>query len=94
MLKKFKAFGRGEHSDNRSVVSSCIKPNAAADKSNKKLRYKNKEKRFRLFVRRLVKHQLFYWIVIVLVFLNALCIGVEHNNQPQWLSDFLCKLFK
>ncbi|XP_064457887.1 voltage-dependent calcium channel type A subunit alpha-1-like isoform X3 [Ornithodoros turicata] len=47
------------------------------------------EKRFRFFIRHVVKTQTFYWIVIVLVFLNTICVAVEHHNQAQWLTDFL-----
>ncbi|CAM1324279.1 cac (predicted) [Pycnogonum litorale] len=47
------------------------------------------EKRFRFFIRRVVKTQTFYWVVIVLVFLNTVCVAVEHYNQPKWLTDFL-----
>ncbi len=38
-----------------------------------------------------MKQQWFYWFVILLVFFNTLCVAVEHYNQPQWLSDFLCE---
>lgn len=55
------------------------------------LKYKIKERKFRICMRKIVKHQLFYWIVIILVFMNALCCCIEHHNQPDWLSDFLCK---
>ncbi|XP_051911468.1 voltage-dependent L-type calcium channel subunit alpha-1C isoform X8 [Hippocampus zosterae] len=34
-----------------------------------------------------VKSQLFYWLVIFLVFLNTLTIASEHHLQPQWLTD-------
>lgn len=54
-------------------------------------KYRRQERRFRLMVRRTVKTQGFYWSVIVLVFLNTLCVAVEHDNQPDWLSDFLCE---
>ncbi|XP_022648011.1 voltage-dependent calcium channel type A subunit alpha-1-like isoform X2 [Varroa destructor] len=47
------------------------------------------EKRFRFMIRHVVKTQTFYWIVIVLVFLNTACVAVEHHKQPQWLTDFL-----
>ncbi|KAL1138768.1 hypothetical protein AAG570_008830 [Ranatra chinensis] len=47
------------------------------------------EKRFRFWVRRMVKAQWFYWFVIVLVFFNTVCVAVEHYGQPQWLTDFL-----
>lgn len=49
------------------------------------------EKRFRFWIRHTVKTQWFYWFVIVLVFLNTVTVAVEHYNQPQFLSDFLCK---
>ncbi|UYV82160.1 cac [Cordylochernes scorpioides] len=51
------------------------------------------EKRLRFFIRRAVKTQIFYWSVIVLVFLNTLCVAVEHYDQPQYLTDFLCEYF-
>ena len=38
-----------------------------------------------------MKHQVFFWFVILLVFFNTLCVAVEHYNQPVWLSEFLCK---
>ncbi|VUZ42009.1 unnamed protein product, partial [Hymenolepis diminuta] len=47
------------------------------------------EKRFRYAVRRLAKSQLAYWSVIVLVFLNTICVTIEHYGQPVWLTTFL-----
>ncbi|VDK33872.1 unnamed protein product [Taenia asiatica] len=41
--------------------------------------------RFRLSI----KSQAFYLIVLVVVFLNAICVAIEHFGQPVWLSDFL-----
>uniref|UniRef100_A0A8C4QA34 Voltage-dependent L-type calcium channel subunit alpha n=1 Tax=Eptatretus burgeri TaxID=7764 RepID=A0A8C4QA34_EPTBU len=37
-------------------------------------------------VRLYVKSPAFYWVVIVLVFLNTLTIASEHHNQPAWLT--------
>ena len=34
-----------------------------------------------------MKSVLFYWLVIVLVFLNTLTIASEHYNQPEWLTE-------
>ncbi|CAH1786622.1 unnamed protein product [Owenia fusiformis] len=48
-----------------------------------------RERILRINARRMVKSQAFYWVVIVLVFLNSACYIVEHYNQPQWLTDFL-----
>ncbi|XP_055677358.1 voltage-dependent calcium channel type A subunit alpha-1 isoform X1 [Lutzomyia longipalpis] len=47
------------------------------------------EKRFRFWIRHTVKTQWFYWFVIVLVFLNTVCVAVEHYGQPKWLTSFL-----
>ncbi|XP_015795896.2 voltage-dependent calcium channel type A subunit alpha-1 isoform X5 [Tetranychus urticae] len=46
------------------------------------------EKRVRSSVRRVIKSQAFYWFVIVLVFLNTVCVAVEHYGQPQFVTDF------
>ncbi|VDP26412.1 unnamed protein product [Schistosoma mattheei] len=37
----------------------------------------------------MVKSQPFYWVVIILVFLNTVCGAIEHHGQPVWLSTFL-----
>ncbi|XP_058629127.1 voltage-dependent L-type calcium channel subunit alpha-1C isoform X11 [Onychostoma macrolepis] len=34
-----------------------------------------------------VKSNVFYWLVIFLVFLNTLTIASEHHQQPQWLTN-------
>lgn len=34
-----------------------------------------------------VKSVTFYWLVILLVFLNTLTISSEHYNQPDWLTQ-------
>lgn len=34
-----------------------------------------------------VKSVVFYWLVIILVFLNTLTISSEHYNQPDWLTE-------
>lgn len=49
------------------------------------------EKRFRFRIRHAVKAQWFYWFVIVLVFLNTICVAAEHYGQPKYLTDFLCE---
>ena len=48
----------------------------------------------RFQVRHLVKSQAFYWIVIVLVFLNTASVASEHYNQPEWHTLFLCELMR
>lgn len=52
-------------------------------------------RRLRRACRKAVKSQAFYWIIILLVFLNTLVLATEHNEQPDWLKDFQSKvLFK
>lgn len=38
--------------------------------------------------RKAVKSQTFYWLIIVLVFLNTGVLATEHYNQPLWLDEF------
>lgn len=35
-----------------------------------------------------MKSQAFYWLIIVLVFLNTGVLATEHYHQPQWLDQF------
>ncbi|XP_041654848.1 voltage-dependent L-type calcium channel subunit alpha-1D-like [Cheilinus undulatus] len=48
-------------------------------------------RRWNRFIRRkcraAVKSVTFYWLVIILVFLNTLTIASEHYNQPEWLTE-------
>nr|AXF54067.1 voltage-dependent calcium channel A type alpha-1 [Ditylenchus destructor] len=52
-------------------------------------RFCKKVRLFRLRLRHVVKSQIFYWLVITLVFLNTACVASEHYGQPEWLSEFL-----
>lgn len=52
--------------------------------------FRRKEKMFRFFIRRLVKAQSFYWVVLCVVALNTLCVAMVHYNQPQRLTTALC----
>ncbi|KAL3270430.1 hypothetical protein HHI36_020985 [Cryptolaemus montrouzieri] len=38
--------------------------------------------------RKAVKSQAFYWLIIILVFLNTLVLASEHHGQPLWLDQF------
>lgn len=56
-----------------------------------KLKKKNMERvnrRMRRACRKAVKSQAFYWLIIVLVFLNTGVLATEHYRQPAWLDDF------
>ncbi|XP_057674672.1 probable voltage-dependent N-type calcium channel subunit alpha-1B isoform X5 [Corythoichthys intestinalis] len=51
--------------------------------------FRRKEKRIRFFIRRMVKAQSFYWIVLCLVGLNTMCVAIVHYDQPEWLTTAL-----
>ena len=50
-------------------------------------------KRTKITIRKMCKMQWWFWTVITMVFLNTCTVAVEHYNQPQWLTEFLCKFF-
>lgn len=45
-------------------------------------------RRCRKGCRRAVKSQAFYWLVIIMVFLNTCVLTSEYYGQPQWLESF------
>lgn len=45
-------------------------------------------RRLRRACRKAVKSQAFYWLIIVLVFLNTVVLATEHYHQPPWLDEF------
>ena len=45
-------------------------------------------RRLRRSCRKAVKSQAFYWLIIVLVFLNTVVLATEQYKQPPWLDDF------
>ncbi|XP_041983616.1 muscle calcium channel subunit alpha-1-like isoform X14 [Aricia agestis] len=45
-------------------------------------------RRMKRACRRAVKSQSFYWLIIVLVFLNTVVLASEHHHQPEWLDYF------
>lgn len=78
-----------------AYFSSAGSPFARASIKSAKLEnatfFHKKERRLRFYIRRIVKTQAFYWTVLSLVALNTLCVAIVHYNQPDWLSNFLCK---
>ncbi|XP_072309317.1 voltage-dependent N-type calcium channel subunit alpha-1B-like [Eucyclogobius newberryi] len=51
--------------------------------------FRRKEKRLRFCIRRMVKAQSFYWVVLCVVGLNTMCVAIVHYNQPPWLTTAL-----
>ena len=51
-------------------------------------RFLRRNKRWKIRVRQAVKHQAFYWTVLVCVFLNTVITALQYYNQPKWLTQF------
>ncbi|CAH1121808.1 unnamed protein product [Ceutorhynchus assimilis] len=56
--------------------------------TKKKKDFDRVNRRIRRACRKAVKSQTFYWLIIVLVFLNTGVLATEHYEQPPWLDDF------
>lgn len=52
---------------------------------------RRKERMLRISIRRMVKTDTFYLMVLSLVALNTICVAIVHHNQPDWLTIFLCE---
>lgn len=56
--------------------------------SKKRKDWDRVNRRLRRSCRKAVKSQAFYWLIIVLVFLNTVVLATEHYRQPEWLDSF------
>ncbi|KAF6217290.1 hypothetical protein GE061_001644 [Apolygus lucorum] len=56
--------------------------------AKKKKDFDRVNRRMRRACRKAVKSQAFYWLIIVLVFLNTGVLATEHYHQPTWLNQF------
>lgn len=54
----------------------------------KKKEFDRANRRLRRGCRRAVKSQAFYWLIIVLVFLNTVVLATEHYGQSEYLDSF------
>uniref|UniRef100_A0A674EGL9 Voltage-dependent N-type calcium channel subunit alpha n=1 Tax=Salmo trutta TaxID=8032 RepID=A0A674EGL9_SALTR len=91
--RKNDLIGAEEGEDHFTDMSSVGSPFGRASVKSSKLEsssyFRRKERRMRFFIRRMVKAQSFYWIVLCLVGLNTLCVAIVHYDQPEWLTTAL-----
>uniref|UniRef100_A0A8C5JAG3 Voltage-dependent L-type calcium channel subunit alpha n=1 Tax=Junco hyemalis TaxID=40217 RepID=A0A8C5JAG3_JUNHY len=70
---------------------ACCGSLCSSGQTISKSKFSRRWRRWNRFNRRkcraAVKSVTFYWLVIVLVFLNTLTISSEHYNQPDWLTQ-------
>ncbi|XP_042859901.1 muscle calcium channel subunit alpha-1-like isoform X35 [Penaeus japonicus] len=77
---------KGEENDENQQPSWWQKKKKGFDRFVKGMVGVNR--RCRRACRKAVKSQAFYWLIIVLVFLNTAVLASEHYRQPDWLSKF------
>uniref|UniRef100_A0A3B3R787 Voltage-dependent N-type calcium channel subunit alpha n=1 Tax=Paramormyrops kingsleyae TaxID=1676925 RepID=A0A3B3R787_9TELE len=78
--------GEDHFTDISSVGSPFARASLKSSKNESSSYLRRKEKRLRFFIRRMVKSQTFYWLVLCLVGLNTLCVAIVHYDQPNWLT--------
>ncbi|XP_039514892.1 calcium channel, voltage-dependent, N type, alpha 1B subunit, a isoform X5 [Pimephales promelas] len=81
--------GEDHFTDISSVApqgSPFTRTSVKSSKNDSSSYFRRKEKRFRFFIRRMVKAQSFYWTVLCIVGLNTLCVAIVHYDQPDWLT--------
>uniref|UniRef100_F7G4I5 Voltage-dependent N-type calcium channel subunit alpha n=1 Tax=Monodelphis domestica TaxID=13616 RepID=F7G4I5_MONDO len=81
--------GDDRFADLCSVGSPFARASLKSGKNDSSSYFRRKEKMFRFFIRRMVKAQTFYWIVLCVVALNTLCVAMVHYHQPQRLTNAL-----
>ncbi|XP_041094438.1 voltage-dependent N-type calcium channel subunit alpha-1B-like [Polyodon spathula] len=81
--------GEDHFTDITSMGSPFARASLKSGKNESSSYFRRKAKRFRFFIRRMVKAQSFYWAVLCVVALNTLCVAIVHYDQPQWLTDAL-----
>ncbi|VTJ81095.1 Hypothetical predicted protein, partial [Marmota monax] len=81
--------GEDRLADLCAVGSPFARASLKSGKTESSSYFRRKEKMFRFFIRRMVKAQSFYWVVLCVVALNTLCVAMVHYNQPQRLTTAL-----
>ncbi|XP_050782243.1 voltage-dependent N-type calcium channel subunit alpha-1B isoform X2 [Gopherus flavomarginatus] len=81
--------GEDHFTDICSVGSPFARASLKSGKNESSSYFRRKEKMFRFFIRRMVKAQSFYWIVLCVVTLNTLCVAMVHYDQPEGLTTAL-----
>ncbi|XP_039183003.1 voltage-dependent N-type calcium channel subunit alpha-1B isoform X5 [Crotalus tigris] len=81
--------GEDHFTDVCSVGSPFARASLKSGKTESSSYFRRKEKMFRFFIRRMVKAQSFYWIVLCVVALNTMCVAIVHYDQPEGLTTTL-----
>jgi len=49
-------------------------------------------RKFRVRLKKIVKHDYFFWLVIFMVAINTIIMATKHYQQPDWLADVQSKM--
>ncbi|XP_031720815.1 voltage-dependent R-type calcium channel subunit alpha-1E isoform X1 [Anarrhichthys ocellatus] len=83
------APGDEKYTDTSTVSMSRSRMNFRSGRRGPAAYLRRKERMLRISIRRMVKTDTFYLMVLSLVALNTICVAIVHHNQPDWLTIFL-----
>ncbi|XP_037643603.1 voltage-dependent R-type calcium channel subunit alpha-1E isoform X7 [Sebastes umbrosus] len=83
------APGDEKYTDASTASMSRSRMNFRSGRRGPAAYLRRKERMLRISIRRMVKTDTFYLMVLSLVFLNTICVAIVHHNQPDWLTTFL-----
>ncbi|XP_019734524.1 voltage-dependent R-type calcium channel subunit alpha-1E isoform X3 [Hippocampus comes] len=83
------APGDDKYADMSTASMSRSRMNFRSGRRGPAAYLRRKERMLRISIRRMVKTDTFYLMVLSLVALNTICVAIVHHNQPDWLTIFL-----
>nr|XP_054596920.1 voltage-dependent R-type calcium channel subunit alpha-1E isoform X1 [Nothobranchius furzeri] len=83
------APGSDKHTDTSTANMSRSRMNYRSGRRGPAAYLRRKERMLRISIRRMVKTDTFYLMVLSLVALNTICVAIVHHDQPDWLTVFL-----
>ncbi|XP_054614404.1 voltage-dependent R-type calcium channel subunit alpha-1E isoform X2 [Dunckerocampus dactyliophorus] len=83
------APGDDKYTDMSTASMSRSRMNFRSGRRGPAAYLRRKERMLRISIRRMVKTDTFYLMVLSLVALNTICVAIVHHNQPDWLTVFL-----
>ncbi|XP_047445627.1 voltage-dependent R-type calcium channel subunit alpha-1E isoform X5 [Mugil cephalus] len=83
------APGDDKFTDTSTASMSRSRMNFRSGRRGPAAYLRRKERMLRISIRRMVKTDTFYLMVLSLVALNTICVAIVHHNQPDWLTIFL-----
>ncbi|XP_061588385.1 voltage-dependent R-type calcium channel subunit alpha-1E-like [Cololabis saira] len=83
------APGDEKYTDMSTASMSRSRMNFRSGRRGPAAYLRRKERMLRISIRRMVKTDTFYLMVLSLVALNTVCVAIVHHDQPDWLTIFL-----